>query len=117
LLALAVRSGATHALGIPAITVPDADSISANFFHQRKTPPEKAGWRFLLVVEPAGIALAGGGSACMRNPFARRNACVTKPRAHPAKSLRAVGARRSQRRNARVANSRAHRSGREFGSL
>ena len=44
-------------------------------------------WSFALMVESAGIALAGRGCACMRNPFARRDACVTKPRAHPAKSL------------------------------
>ena len=36
-------------------SVPEGDSISPEFKRQRETPPDKAGWRFSLMVEPAGI--------------------------------------------------------------
>jgi len=36
-------------------SVPDGDSIPLKFELQSKTPPDKAGWRFTLMVEPGGI--------------------------------------------------------------
>jgi hypothetical protein len=37
------------------LALPDGDSIPRKFNQQVKTPPDKAGWCFYLLVEPGGI--------------------------------------------------------------
>jgi hypothetical protein len=36
-------------------SVPDGVSIPCNYNQQTETPPDEAGWRFCLLVEPGGI--------------------------------------------------------------